>query len=116
MEKRYMFIVKVLTQEDSEKWLELLNEHPGWNGARIDENGNPIGYKYMPNMSFRCADVIAEWLHEKGLDWEWIDDTNNTQLYNNILTEIGWGSTIRNVGGEQTVKFTKKLLNLILKK
>ena len=74
MAKRIMFFVDTKSCEAKQKWKELEHEHPGWNDITIDVPIEEANCVIIPNMTFDCADVIDNWLKEKGLERTWLKD------------------------------------------
>ena len=86
--RRIMFFIHLKTNEDARKWNELTKEHPGWKTTLLGSvDPDDPGTVIIPNMTFDCADVIDEWLKEKGLERTWLKD--NEPEYYVELAKIG---------------------------
>lgn len=84
--KRITFFVHLRTEEDLQKWNELVKEHLGWREQNMDI-ADPKTI-IIPNMTFNCADQIDRWLKDKGLERTWLKD--NEPKYYEVLEKIGW--------------------------
>jgi len=76
------FFIDVSDEGNRRGLNELMDEHPGWvhiSGGPISETGTVV----LPNMSFECAEVVDEWLKEKGIERTWL--TNDEPEYKKYI-------------------------------